>query len=422
VLITIAGTQLAVDPSAEAAFDAPKRALAVLGAAVAAAALVWRGRSPMSGRTPRAALAAWIESVGASAALVVALVVVALLGGMIAALAATHRAAAIDATRVALVLALLLPIGASRALAGRRGVFVLMTFLGAAAVNAVIAVLQALRLASPFEIESIAGRVDAGAMIGNEGLLAQVLVLATVAALAVAIGGGAARHGRFVALVLPVYLAGLAATANLTALVTLAIGAAAVLALVLRRRAALPVAALAVAVVTGVLAAPPLRARLVEAVTNARAGEWDAVVTYRLGPWAAAAEMMRERPLLGTGPGTFAAEFVPHRLAAEIRFGRRLTIPLLTSTFSEAHCDYLQLAAETGIPVAIAVVGAVVLVLRGLWRSSIADAQIEAIVVCAVLLTTAVAALTWFPLQRPVTAVPILLAAGRGWRVLREAR
>jgi hypothetical protein len=27
------------------------------------------------------------------------------------------------------------------------------------------------------------------------------------------------------------------------------------------------------------------------------------------------------------------------------------------------------------------------------------------------------AALTWFPLQRPVTAVPILLAAGRAWRI-----
>jgi hypothetical protein len=35
----------------------------------------------------------------------------------------------------------------------------------------------------------------------------------------------------------------------------------------------------------------------------------------------------------------------------------------------------------------------------------------------AVLVTGAAAALTWFPLQRPVTAVPLLLAAGRAWRI-----
>src|SRR5262249_13915477 len=29
----------------------------------------------------------------------------------------------------------------------------------------------------------------------------------------------------------------------------------------------------------------------------------------------------------------------------------------------------------------------------------------------------AAAALTWFPMQRPVTALPLLLAAGRAWRI-----
>ena len=38
----------------------------------------------------------------------------------------------------------------------------------------------------------------------------------------------------------------------------------------------------------------------------------------------------------------------------------------------------------------------------------------------AVLATGAAAALTWFPLQRPITAVPLLLAAGRAWRVAAE--
>ncbi len=38
----------------------------------------------------------------------------------------------------------------------------------------------------------------------------------------------------------------------------------------------------------------------------------------------------------------------------------------------------------------------------------------------ALLATGAAAALTWFPLQRPITAVPLLLAAGRAWRVAAE--
>ena len=29
----------------------------------------------------------------------------------------------------------------------------------------------------------------------------------------------------------------------------------------------------------------------------------------------------------------------------------------------------------------------------------------------------AAAALTWFPLQRPISAAPLLLAAGRSWRL-----
>jgi O-antigen ligase len=51
--------------------------------------------------------------------------------------------------------------------------------------------------------------------------------------------------------------------------------------------------------------------------------------------------MIRERPLLGYGPGTFAAEFVPHRLRAEIFWSRRLVNPQLNSFYAQAHCEYL---------------------------------------------------------------------------------
>ncbi|MFY9550780.1 MAG: hypothetical protein WAU32_06475, partial [Thermoanaerobaculia bacterium] len=44
----------------------------------------------------------------------------------------------------------------------------------------------------------------------------------------------------------------------------------------------------------------------------------------------------------------------------------------------------------------------------------------EAIVLAALLATGAAAALTWFPFQRPITAAPLLLAAGRSWRIAGE--
>ena len=59
---------------------------------------------------------------------------------------------------------------------------------------------------------------------------------------------------------------------------------------------------------------------------------------------------VRERPLLGYGPGTFAAEFVPNRLRAEMFWSRRLVNPQLNGFYAQAHCEYRQALAEAGIP------------------------------------------------------------------------
>ena len=89
-----------------------------------------------------------------------------------------------------------------------------------------------------------------------------------------------------------------------------------------RRRAALPL--LGALLVGGLLVAayPPLRERARFGLSLYRQGDWNTLLSYRGGPWAASLEMIRERPLSGFGPGTFGAEYVPHRLAAEIRARR----------------------------------------------------------------------------------------------------
>jgi hypothetical protein len=130
--------------------------------------------------------------------------------------------------------------------------------------------------------------------------------------------------------------------------------------------------------------------------------------------------MVRERPLTGFGPGTFGAEFVPHRLAAEIRHRRRFVNPLVTSSYGEAHCEYLQVFADAGLPGALAALLAAALLIRGAARRAFGAPKAEraeAAIILALLAAGATSALTWFPLQRPISAVPLLLVVGRAWRL-----
>jgi O-antigen ligase len=204
---------------------------------------------------------------------------------------------------------------------------------------------------------------------------------------------------------------------NLTALTALLAGAVTLLVLRFRARAALPVAAAVVVIVLAVAVYPPLRDRSRELSRAVRQRNWDALVSFRGGPWAAALEMTRDRPVAGFGPGTFAAEYVPHRLAAEIRLRRRFVSPLLTSSYAEAHSDYLQVFCDAGVPVGILTLSAAGCLMASIGLAAWRQRTPETILLAALLATGAAAALTWFPFQRPITAVPLLLAAGRAWRV-----
>jgi O-antigen ligase len=411
----LAGTALAVDTLAAAAFDAPKRLIAVLGTALAAA--VWLGlASTRRGKDAREIfreaprLARW--------AAVLAAVAVAL--GAIAAAVSPRRAIALDSLRTIAVLLLLLPLGASRVFPKGRAALT-GVFLGAASLNAVVSVLQARGLYSPFRLETFGARQETGAFAGNVGYLAIVLAIGIVVALGILLDARRPLWRVLAGAALLLFAAGLVVNQNLTALMALLAGSAVLLVLRFRRRAALPLAACVIAVGVAVAAYPPLRFRARELAAAVRTRNWDALVSFRGGPWAAALEMTRERPLVGFGPGTFASEYVPHRLAAEIRAKRRYVSPLITSSYAEAHSDYLQVASDAGVPAGLAAAGAAACLLAAIGGIAWRRRSPEAIVLAAVLATGAAAALTWFPLQRPITAVPLLLAAGRAWRLAAES-
>ena len=410
----LAGTALAVDSLAAAAFDSPKRLITLLGTALAAVILLVPGRHGARAREiVRGAppLVRWSALLAAAALLLAAL----------SALASPRRPMALDALRAIAVLALLLPLGASRVVPKGRAALTAV-FLGAAALNAGVAVLQARGVYSPFRLETFGARQETGAFAGNVGYLAITLALAIVVAFGVLLLVRRTLWRVLAGACLVLFVAGLLVNRNLTALMSLLAGSVVLLVLRFRRRAVFPVGGAVLGVILAVAAYPPLRHRAQELAAAARTGNWDALVSFRGGPWAAAVEMTRERPLLGYGPGTFAAEYVPHRLAAEIRAKRRYVSPLVTSSYAESHSDYLQVASDAGVPAALAAIGAAGCLLAAIAAAAWKRPGPEAIILAAVLSTGAAAALTWFPFQRPITAVPLLLAAGRAWRVAAEHR
>jgi O-antigen ligase len=411
--VALLGTALAVDTDAGAAFDAPKRLIALAGTAVAAAAaFAWRPRGERRDTwwdgpaTRRAALVCG----GAALAL-------ALLSGLVS----PRRSLSLDALRTIALLSLLLPLGASRVTAkGRK--WLVGAFLAASALNASVAVLESLDLFHPFTLETFGRRQDTGAYAGNVGYLAITLALASVLALGVVLEGRRPLVRVLAGAALPVYGLGLVVNQNLTALMALLAGVTVLLVLRFRARAILPLAAAVAAVAIAIATYPPLADRAGELTRALRGGDWDAVVSFRGGPWAAALDMTRERPLTGYGPGTFAAEYVPHRLAAEIRARRRFVSPLLTSSYAEAHSDYLQVFSDAGIPAGLLTLAAAGSLAAAIGAAAWRRRSPEAIILAALVATGAAAALTWFPFQRPITAVPLLLAAGRAWAVAGRER
>jgi O-antigen ligase len=410
LVLGIAAAGLAVDSGADNSFDSPKRLLALIS--IAAAALAAFGFSRWL--NPLRAARKNPDAASAAALLISALVLAAL-----SAFLSPRREPSLDAMRPILLYGLLLPLGASR-VAEKRSGLLFAAFVAVVSVNAVVSVLQATNRYQPFPLATRGSREATGAFVGNPGYLAFALALAAVACLGILLFGRGAGSKTAAAVGGAISLAGLLVNRNLTSLSALLAGAAVLLAARLGKRALLPIGVLIVLAIAAALLYRPMRERAAETFAAVRSGDWDRVVTYRLGAWAAAVEMTREKPGLGFGPGTYGAEFATHRLRAEIATRRRMVNPLTTSSYAEAHSDYLQPFAEAGIPAGLALVAAAFFLLRGLLRAARrteSPARAEALCIFALLAAGAVAALTWFPFQRPISAIPLLLLAGRGWRI-----
>jgi len=262
-------------------------------------------------------------------------------------------------------------------------------------------------------VEAPEPRFFATALVGNPGDVGAALVLpALLAAAALAHD----RRNLAAAAALVAGFAGLAAAGTLAPLAAFAAGAAVLVAADLRRRL-LPAlvagsAALALLAGAGVLQ---------RAARKLASGDVATLTTQRDIGVLSALESIRARPLLGTGPGGFASDFVRARLAAEERFGRRLVHHSASAHFDNAHCDPLTTAAEAGAPAALALGAALAALLAGLGgaarreRTAPRGEGVPADALLASLAGVLVLALANFPVQIVPVSGPFALLAGLAW-------
>jgi O-antigen ligase len=225
---------------------------------------------------------------------------------------------------------------------------------------ALFGILQFHGIFQPLQLISIAHdeRLNLTSTAGNPGDLGVYLVLPCLIAQWILIGGAAGRArwlprwlaGWFPIVVLVVCLYAMTLTQTLAALAALAVGSLLLWTSVLpRRRVALLLGGGAALLLVLVLAVAPLRTRVTAKAGAALHGDWNRVLTGRLDGWRAAVWMLRENPWTGVGQGAFRPSFIPAKLALLDR-GAVFYAGQLTPVFANAHNEYLEAAADWGIP------------------------------------------------------------------------
>ncbi len=404
----ILASWLVIDPRSIDAFEAPKVLMAQAGIALAAGAALWR-------RLVRPERRPLVEN--GAPAIVLALFGAGLLGAVASAALSRHPARSFDTLRSAAPFLLALGVGAAL-VSVKRFSTIETIFIAGATINALLAFLAARNLFSPLVVLGRVKRAAFGALLGNPGHLGIALALAAVAVLPRAIAG----RGRWPArAALGAILAGILATQTLSGLAALAVGTAAYLVPRFGRRAAIPIMVFLLLLGGAAMRSRQIRFRVYFAQRSLRRGDWNSALSARAAPWLAGAEMIRAHPWLGIGPGNFAGEFVPRRLDAEARHRLRLVVAgMENNSFSEAHCDYLEILAAIGIPAGLCLISAWLLIVLLVISRGRGDP--EAAAAGASLAAGAVAAATWFPFQIAAPAVWLLLLTGASFRFIAPAK
>jgi len=230
--------------------------------------------------------------------------------------------------------------------ARRAGPRVIWFALLPAAVNAILVVLQAGHIWSPFTLPADApALLHRSALIGNPDDVGSYLLAPFLAALALAFSAQRRKRWLLVAFSL-VLLSGMLATQTLTPLIAGAAGVVTMGAVASFRRALVATFVVAVAGIGMAVLIPPIHARVWGIRDMALAHRYNEVLSGRLTPAFAALQMAREHPLLGVGPGAYRYHYFDEKTKVESEYPDLLRNNPLN--FAQAHNEHLQLLAEGG--------------------------------------------------------------------------
>jgi len=212
-------------------------------------------------------------------------------------------------------------------------------------VNAAITILQELRVWQP--VPAAEGHYGSVGLMGNTNDVGTFLVVPAVAAVVMATTSTGKRRWAYVG-VATLLVSGMIASATRTALIAF-LASILVLALTQARRAALVLGVVLLLVGLAVASPATVIGRGVRDLAEAAgARDYQRLFSERLVPFLAAAEMIRDHPLVGVGPGCFRYHFMDYRISLATKYPAAWTrgFPMNWGT---VHNDHLQVAAEAGI-------------------------------------------------------------------------
>jgi O-antigen ligase len=412
VVAAVIAVPLAVDPFANDSFRAPKMLLLrAIGLTLIALGVYWRASGRIITR----------ESLRSPDLVVAA----ALLGWMtISTATSTNHHASVEAL-ISVVCAAAI-YAAARILGRARSLSAAYALLVAPVVNTIMFLLQRSDVWSPFAdiarearlSEEAIEALSVSALVGNLNDVGASLVLGVIVSLAAAVTDRR-RHWRIVAAIAwLICVIGVIATANRGAILA-STGGLLVMSLSLKPRQSITIlitAVLLAAVATKYYA--PLELRVRVARVDIREKRWNSLSSGRLVAFLAAAEMAKDHPFLGVGPGAFGPNYFDYKICAESKYSilRRDADEERPPIFTEVHNDHLQVLAELGIPgYALMVIALGLIAFAPRKKRGPQDhprARFASVAALAGMTTLAISALVQFPLQLAATSVGYLYFAG----------
>lgn len=296
--------------------------------------------------------------------------------------------------------------------------------LGPAAINATIVLLQTAGIWLPVTGQNVEISMTRTALVGNPRDLGSYVIAPALASLALTIvTRGTARVVyaiTSVLLALPIIV-----TVGVTAAGAYAISVICLF-LIWKPRAGV-VAAIAV-LAGGIMLLTlysPLHRRATAIIDDARAGNYDAALTYRTTAYLSAWRMGKEHPLVGVGPGCFGWQYYSYKLAVERDHPRLLQSLTRHLNYAEVHNDHLQTFAVAGMPGYLLFVGSLAMLGAGSFRAGRtesagdADPRLRFAQLFSLPLTVSIfiVTLAFFPLSLGVTVSTYAFLAGiaAGW-------